>query len=219
MGYDSNSPKLGTPTKSKKLTKITKEESTNSSSVSEQLEYVFGQSLGNIFNELATKIKLVEIKVKSPMRKHFMGEEVNGVWVPRFPVKMYKRTELVFQLNNLNETYEFIKTIREENKKIKDEQKSLEPYNTFEGGYAITAMAVLFDDPYKTFLYINFNPEKKSYFVTYLCEKFPSEGVPPLQIEMEKRFRKAGYTKIDDRDEIVKRVKMYLPDETFIYFQ
>jgi hypothetical protein len=216
MSYDSHSPKLGNTTKSAKLTK---EEVKDSSVISQQLEYVFGVPLGKILEELATKIKLVEIKVKSPMRKHFMGEELNGVWVPRFPLKMYKRAELVFQLNNLNETYEFIKAIREENKRIKEEQKSLETYDTFEGGYAITAIAVLFDDPYRTFLYINFNPQKKTYFITYLCEKFPSEGVPSFQTEMEKKFRKAGYTKIDDREEIVKRVKMYLPDETFIYFQ
>nr|MDO8080418.1 hypothetical protein [Candidatus Freyarchaeota archaeon] len=216
MGYDSHSSKLGNPTNK---TKLIKEEGTDFSTIPQQLEYVFGQSLGKILEEQATKIKLVEIKVKAPMRKHFMGEEVNGVWVPQFPLKMYKRAELVFQLNNLNEAYELIKAIREENKRITEEQKSLEPYDTFEGVYAITAIAVLFDDPYKTFLYLNLNPKKKVYFITYLCEKFPSEGVPPFQIEMEKRLKKGGYSKIDDRDEICKRVKMYLPDETFIYFR
>jgi hypothetical protein len=198
--------------------KLVKDESGKLSTVSQQLEYVFGHSLGKILEELATKIKLIEIKVKAPMRKHLMGEEVDGVWIPRFPLKIYKRAELVFNLKNLDEACELIKAIREENRRIKEEQKSLEPYDKFEGVYVITAVAVLFDDPYKTFLYFNLNPKKRAYFITYLCEKWPSEGTPSFQTEIEKRFRKAGYNKIDDRNEIFKRVKMYLPDETFIYF-
>jgi hypothetical protein len=215
MSHDSHSLGVRNPPDKKLL----KDEDEGSGTISQQLEYVFGHSLGKILEEQATKIKLVEIKVKAPMRKHLMGEEVDGVWVPRFPLKMYKRAELVFQINNLNEAYELIKAIREENKRIQEEQKSLEPYNKFEGVYVITAIAVLFDDPYKTFQYFNLNPKKRAYFITYLCEKWPSEGVPFFQTEMEKRFRKAGYSKIDDRDEIFKRVKMYLPDETFIYFR
>lgn len=206
--------------KSGKITdeNLVKEESRDLSTVSQQLDYVFGHSLGKILEELATKIKLIEIKVKAPMRKHLTGEEVDGVWVPRFPLKIYKRAELVFNLKNLDEAYELIKTIREENKRIREEQKSLEPYDKFEGLYVITAVAVLFDDPYKTFLYFNLNPKKRAYFITYLCEKWPSEGAPSFQTEIEKRFKKAGYSKIDDRDEIFKRVKMYLPDDSFIYF-
>ena len=186
---------------------------------SRELEYIFGQSLGQVLEEQARKVKLIEVKVKSPMRKHFMGKEVDGVWIPRFRLKTYKRAELVFQLNNLHEAYELIKAIKEENKRLKVEQKSLESYDTYEGRYMVTAIAVLFDDPYRTFLYINFSPKKKVYFITYLCEKWPSKGVPEFHKEMEKRFKEAGYTKIEDRDEIHKRVKMYLPDESFIYFQ
>ncbi|MEX2722424.1 MAG: hypothetical protein Q6367_000905 [Candidatus Freyarchaeota archaeon] len=217
MSYGAESSKKENPTNGGQLTKG--EGTDVSSSISQQLEYVFGQSLGKILEEQATKIKLIEMKVKSPMRKHFMGEVINGVWVPKFPLKSYKRAELIFQLRNLKEAYELVKAIREENERIKEEQKSLEAYDTFKGGYLITAIAVLFDDPYKTFLYINFNPKKRVYFITYLCEKWPTEGVPPFHVEMEKRFKKAGYTKIEDREEIHKRVKMYLPDESFIYFR
>ncbi|MBS7281648.1 MAG: hypothetical protein KIH09_17700, partial [Candidatus Freyarchaeota archaeon] len=165
MGYGAeNSKEEENPTIAKQLTKG---EGTHvSSSISQQLEYVFGHSLGKILEEQATKIKLIEMKVKSPMRKHFMGEVINGVWVPKFPLKSYKRAELVFQLRNLREVYELVKAIREENERIKEEQKSLEAYDTFKGGYLITAIAVLFDDPYKTFLYINLNPKKRVYFIT-----------------------------------------------------
>ncbi|MEM3587488.1 MAG: hypothetical protein QXO71_09230 [Candidatus Jordarchaeaceae archaeon] len=207
MSYGAESSKEENPTTAKQLTKG--EGTDVSSSISQQLEYVFGHSLGKILEEQATKIKLIEMKVKSPMRKHFMGEVINGVWVPKFPLKSYKRAELIFQLKNSREAYELVKAIREENERIKEEQKSLEAYDTFKGGYLITAIAVLFDDPYKTFLYINLNPKKRVYFITYLCEKWPTEGVPPFHLEMEKRFRKAGYTKIEDRGEIHKRVKMY----------
>ena len=218
MGYDSHTSEIENPTS--KTESLAKEEGTDlSSSISQQLEYVFGQSVGKILEEKATKITLIEIKVKSPMRKHFMGEEVEGVWIPKFPLKMYRRAELVFQLKNVHEAYELIKSIVEENNRIKKEQKTLEPYDTFKGGYVVTAIAVLFDDPYRTFLYANFSPKKRVYFITYLCEKWPSEGVPVFHTEMEKRFKKAGYTKIEDRDEICKRVKMYLPDESFIYFR
>ncbi|MHA1580622.1 MAG: hypothetical protein ACTSUQ_13485 [Candidatus Freyarchaeota archaeon] len=197
---------------------VAKEEDLNSY-VSRELEYLFGQPLGRVLEELARKVKLIEIKVKAPMRKHFMGEEVDGVWIPRFRVKSYKRAELVFQLNNVHEAYELIKAIREENRRLKMEQKSLEFYDTNEGRYVVTAIAVLFDDLYRTFLYINFSPKKKVYFITYLCGKWPAGGVPEFHKEMEKMFMEAGYTKIEDREEICKRVKMYLPDESFIYFQ
>ncbi len=215
MGYDSYSSEQKNPTDTE--TSIKKEVDFKSS-IPRKLEYVFGQSLGEIIEDQASKIKLIEVKVKSPMRKHFVGEEVEGVWIPKFPLKMYKRAELVFQLKNVHEAYELIKSIKEENKRIKEEQKSLEPYDAYRGGYMVTEIAILFDDPYRTFLYANFSPKKKVYFITYLCEKWPSEGIPIFHKEMEKRFKKADYTKIESRDEIFKRVKMYLPDESFIYF-
>lgn len=216
MEYDSDTSNLKNTT-GKQLIKEVDEDS--GVSIPQMLEYVFGRSVGSILEEKATSVKLIEIKVKSPMRKHFMGEEVDGVWIPKFPLKLYKRAELVFQLKNLQEAYELIKSIVKENKRIKEEQKSLESYDSYRGGYVVTAMAVLFDDPYRTFLYANFSPHKRVYFITYLCEKWPSEGVPLFHTEMEKRFKKGGYTKIEDRDEICKRVKMYLPDESFIYFR
>lgn len=215
MGYNSYSSEQKNPTDTETSTK---KEVDFKSSIPRKLEYVFGQSLGEIIEEQASKIKLIEVKVKSPMRKHFVGEEVEGVWIPKFPLKMYKRAELVFQLKNVHEAYELIKSIKKENKRIKEEQKSLEPYDAYRGGYMVTEIAILFDDPYRTFLYANFSPKKKVYFITYLCEKWPSEGIPIFHKEMEKRFKKGNYTKIESRDEIFKRVKMYLPDESFIYF-
>lgn len=215
MGYESPTAGSKNSTNSKQLID---EDKDSISFISQKLEYVFGESLGEIIEKQASKVKLIEIKVKSPMRKHFGGKEVDGVWIPQFPLKLYKRAELVFQLKNVHEAYELIKSIKEENKRIREEQKSLEPYNTYRGQYMVTEMAVLFDDPYRTFLYANFSPKKKLYFMTYLCEKWPSEGVPAFHHEIEKRFKKAGYTKIENRDEIYKRVKMYLPDESFIYF-
>ena len=83
----------------------------------------------------------------------------------------------------------------------------------------VTEVAVLFDDSYRTFLYANFSPKKKVYFITYLREKWLSEGVTDFHAEMEKWFKSAGFTKIENRDEIFNRVKMYLPDESFIYFR
>lgn len=85
MGYDSNNSKQENPTNNTE-TSIKEEDIAFKSSIPRELKYIFGQSLGRIIEEQASKIKLIEVKVKSPMRKHFGGEEVEGVWIPHFGI-------------------------------------------------------------------------------------------------------------------------------------
>ncbi|MEM1798740.1 MAG: hypothetical protein QXX87_05910, partial [Candidatus Jordarchaeales archaeon] len=166
----------------------------------------------------AAEIDHIEIVVKSPMQPHFKGT-VADRWIPRFTVTEYKGETLRFYLRDLYETAEFMRTIWEENKRLKKMAEELKLVNNpgYHGKYLVTSVAVFFKDG--GFFYFNYDPRKRHYFFAYPKRVAPRE-VPPEQVKWEEKLRRLGYKKIIDEKKIRKVMERYFKRkmEPFIFF-
>lgn len=182
------------------------------------LEYLFKIPVEEEIGRKAAEIDHIEIVVKSPMQPHFKGI-VADRWIPRFTVTEYKGETLRFYLKDLYETAEFMRTVWEENKRLKKVAEELRLVNNpgYHGKYLVTSVAVFFKDG--GFFYFNYDPKKRHYFFAYPKRVAPRE-VPPEQVKWEEKLRKLGYKKIIDEKKIRKVLKRYFKGkmEPFIFF-
>ncbi|MHA1606076.1 MAG: hypothetical protein ACTSWP_00795 [Candidatus Freyarchaeota archaeon] len=184
------------------------------------LEYLFRVPMDEEIGRKAAEIDHIELMARAPMKPHFEGT-IADTWIPKFTVTEYKGETLKFYLKDLYETAELMKTIWEENKKLKKiaEELRLERNPRYHGKYMVTSVAVFFNDEYNSFFYMNYDPKKRTYFFAYPKRTAPRE-VPPLQLKWEERLRKLGYKKMVDEKEIKKVMRQYFKGrmEPFIFF-
>ncbi len=187
-------------------------------SLAQILEYLFRIPIDEEIGRKAAEIDHIEIVVKSPMKPHFKGV-VADMWIPKFTVTEYKGETLRFYLKDLYETADLMKTIWEENKRLKKEAEELKLINNphYHGKYLVTSVAVFFKDG--GFFYFNYDPRKRHYFFAYPKRIAPRE-VPPVQLKWEEKLRKLGYRKIVDEKRIKKVMRRYFKGkmEPFIFF-